>query len=155
MTEKRMRHILVLHGPNLNLLGKREPGIYGRTTMEQINAALTDLAAQLGAELRCLQSNHEGGLVDAIHDAMGWADGLVINAGAYTHTSVAIRDAITSVAIPAVEVHLSNVFARDAFRHHSYLAPVCLGSICGFGADSYTLGLRGLLDHLTRRESVV
>jgi len=150
-----MRHILVLHGPNLNLLGKREPGIYGRTTLEQINAALTDLAAQLGAELRIKQSNHEGELVDTIHDAMGWADGLVINAGAYTHTSVAIRDAITSVAIPAVEVHLSNVFARDQFRHHSYLAPVCLGSICGFGADSYALGLRGLLDHLTRREGVV
>ncbi len=155
MTEKRIRHILLLHGPNLNLLGKREPGIYGRTTLEQINAAMTDLAAQLGAELRVLQSNHEGGLVDAIHDAMGWADGLVINAGAYTHTSVAIRDAITSVAIPAVEVHLSNVFAREPFRHHSYLAPVCVASICGFGADSYTLGLRGLLDYLTRRDGVV
>ena len=149
MVEKLTKHIVVLHGPNLNLLGRREPGIYGVTTLDQINVALTDLAAQRGAELRIVQSNHEGELVDALHAAAGWADGVLINAGAYTHTSVALRDAIAGVGLPAVEVHLSNVFKREPFRRHSYLAPVCLGSICGFGANSYLLGLRGLLDHLT------
>jgi len=149
MSEKTTKHILVLHGPNLNLLGRREPGIYGRVSLDEINAALTELAAQLGAELRILQSNHEGELVDAVQAAWGWADGVLINAGAYTHTSVALRDAIAGVGLPAVEVHLSNVFAREPFRHHSYLAPVCIGTVCGFGPASYTLGLRGLLERLT------
>jgi len=145
---KSQYNILVLHGPNLNLLGRREVGIYGDTTLEQINQSLLELAEELGTELRILQSNHEGTLVDALHEAMDWADGVVINAGAYTHTSVAIRDAIAGVALPAVEVHLSNVFAREEFRHHSYLSSVCLASICGFGPASYTLGLRGMIDYL-------
>ena len=147
-TQSRRLHILVLHGPNLNLLGQREVGIYGNTTMEQINQTLQSLAGELNAEVKALQSNHEGGLVDALHEAVGWADGVVVNAGAYTHTSVALRDAIAGVALPAVEVHLSNVFTREPFRHYSYLTPVCLGSICGFGPASYELGLRGLIDHL-------
>lgn len=142
--------ILVLHGPNLNLLGRREVGIYGKATLAQIDDSLRELATELGVEVRTLQSNHEGAIVDAFHEAMRWANGVVINAGAYTHTSVAIRDAIAGSALPTVEVHLSNVFAREPFRHHSFLAPVCIASICGFGPASYTLGLRGLVDYLTR-----
>jgi len=140
--------ILVLHGPNLNLLGIREPGVYGTTTLEGINEALTELAAELSLELRILQSNHEGALVDAIQGAMGECQGILINPAAYTHTSVAIRDAIAAAALPAVEVHLSNVHAREAFRSHSYIAPVAVGQICGFGADSYLLGLRALAKRL-------
>lgn len=138
-----------MHGPNLNLLGHREPGIYGRETLDSINQSLQDAAVQLGVQLESFQSNHEGALVDAIHGAMGVQDGLLINPGAYTHTSIAIRDAIAAVALPTVEVHLSNVYRRESFRHHSYIAPVAVGQISGFGAFSYVLGLRALVHHLT------
>lgn len=144
-------HVLVLHGPNLNLLGRREVGIYGHATLDEINQALRELAQELGAELRIVQSNHEGVLVDALHEAAEWADGVLVNAGAYTHTSIALRDAIAGIGLPAVEVHLSNIFAREPFRHHSFLAPVCIGTICGFGSDSYLLGLRGLVAYIQRR----
>lgn len=147
MTEPAAR-ILVLHGPNLNLLGTREPGVYGTTTLKGINQALMALASELSLELRILQTNSEGAMVDAIQGAMEDCQGILINPAAYTHTSVAIRDAIAAVALPAVEVHLSNVHAREPFRSHSYIAPVALGQICGFGADSYLLGLRALAQRL-------
>lgn len=142
--------VLVLHGPNLNLLGLREPEIYGSTTIGQINQALDVDAKKLQVSVDCLQSNHEGVLVDAIHDARQTRQGIVINAGAYTHTSVAIRDAIAAVQIPTVEVHLSNIYTREEFRHYSYLAPVVVGQISGFGADSYRLGLQALVNYLNR-----
>jgi len=141
-----MPNVLILHGPNLNLLGTREPGVYGRVTLAQINAMLEEEAAARGVTLRILQSNHEGALVDAIHAAVGWADGIIINAGALTHYSYALRDAIAGVGIPTVEVHLSNIHAREPFRHTSVIAPVCRGQIAGFGARSYLLALWALLE---------
>lgn len=138
--------ILVLHGPNLNLLGTREPGVYGSLTMEDINARLVELGKALGAEVTCRQSNHEGVLIDALHDARAWAVGVVFNPGAYTHTSVALRDAVAAIGIPVVEVHLSNVYAREEFRHKSLLSAVCKGKISGFGWMSYALGLRALVE---------
>lgn len=146
-----MTNILILHGPNLNLLGTREPGVYGTVTLAQINAMLEEAAAKRGATLRILQSNHEGALIDAIHEARGWADGIVINAGAFTHYSYALRDAISSVGLPTVEVHLSNIHAREPFRHTSVIAPVCKGQIAGFGAQSYLMGLLALLGNEAER----
>jgi 3-dehydroquinate dehydratase-2 len=145
-----MANILVLHGPNLNLLGSREPEVYGKTTLAEIDAGLVALGRQRGAEVRCFQSNHEGALIDRIHEARGWANGLIVNAGGLTHTSVSLRDAIAGVALPTVEVHLSNVFAREGFRQRSRISGVCVAVVSGFGADSYRLGLEGLLARLAR-----
>jgi 3-dehydroquinate dehydratase II len=142
--------IAILHGPNLNLLGTREPGLYGSATLEQVNAALAELAADLDAGIETYQSNHEGALVDYIHGSADSVDGFVINAGAYTHTSIALRDALIGVALPFVEVHLSNVHAREEFRHRSLLAERAVGLVAGFGIDSYLLGLRALASHLQR-----
>ena len=144
--------ILVLHGPNLNLLGLREPGIYGSLTLAEINRLLESKAMELQAEVSSVQSNHEGVLVDAIHGALGKYQGIVINAGAYTHTSVALRDAIAGVNLPTVEVHLSNIYRREDFRHHSHIAPVVIGQVSGFGAQSYLLGLQALLYYIRSQE---
>jgi 3-dehydroquinate dehydratase-2 len=143
--------ILVIHGPNLNLLGKREPEIYGRTTLDEINSTLKKEAETLGIEVEFFQSNSEGEIVTRIQEATGKFDGLVINPAAYTHTSVAIRDAIVSTDIPTVEVHISNVYKREEFRRKSFISGVVVGVISGFGVDSYLLGLRGLINYLKKR----
>ena len=147
---KRRRRILVLHGPNLNLLGTREPDTYGRTTLAQIDEQLRSLATELGVAVDSFQSNSEGDLVDRIQAARREADAIVINAGAYTHTSVAVRDALLAAALPVVEVHLSNTYKREVFRHRSLIADVAVGQIVGFGADSYLLGLRAAANLLRR-----
>ncbi len=145
MTKSRL-HVLVLHGPNLNLLGQRQPEIYGRMTLREINAGLREAARGREAQLKIVQSNHEGVLIDSLHETRDWAEGVLINAAGYTHTSVALRDAIIATGHPTVEVHLSNIYAREDFRKESLLAPVCIGQISGFGWRSYLLGLTALLD---------
>lgn len=142
--------ILVLHGPNLNLLGLREPGIYGSLTLDQINLLLQEEALRLGVSVTHWQSNQEGLLVDAIQASLNCHQGIVINAGAYTHTSIAIRDALAAVKVPTVEVHLSNIYQRESFRHHSYIAPIAIGQISGFGVESYRLGLQAIVSYLRR-----
>ena len=146
-----MLKILLMHGPNLNLLGWREPGIYGTVGFDEINARMKRVAEENGAELHVFQSNSEGALVDAIHDARNWADGIVINPGAYAHYSIAIRDALSAVKLPTIEVHLSNVHAREEFRHKLVLSPVCVAVICGLGWRSYLYGLLALIEILKDR----
>ena len=143
-----MPSILILNGPNLNLLGTRQPEVYGSTTLKDIEQMCADAAQRLGVSVAFAQSNHEGTLVAQIHAAKGSHDGIVLNAGAYTHTSIALMDAISSVELPVIELHLSNVHAREAFRHTSYIAPVAIGLICGFGAHGYVLALEALSEHL-------
>ncbi|WP_424986703.1 type II 3-dehydroquinate dehydratase [Microbulbifer sp. S227A] len=143
-----MTGILILNGPNLNLLGTRQPEVYGTTTLAMVEDACRAHGEAIGLSVSCLQTNHEGGMVDAIHAARGVQAGLVINAGAYTHTSIALMDAVASVELPAVEVHLSNIHAREPFRHVSYLAKVALGQICGFGPQGYIMALDALKAHL-------
>jgi 3-dehydroquinate dehydratase-2 len=143
-----MPTVLVLNGPNLNLLGTRQPDVYGRTTLAEIETMCIETGAGLGLSVECLQSNHEGALIDAIQGCRGTRDGIVLNAGAYTHTSVALMDAIASAEVPVVELHLSNIHAREPFRHHSYIAPVAVGQICGFGPAGYRLALQALAQHL-------
>ena len=147
-----MDPILVLHGPNLNLLGERETAIYGDLKLEELDQKLVDLGASSGFEVRTAQSNSEGGLIDILHEARGWAKGVVLNPGGYSHTSVALRDAVAAIGIPVVEVHLSNISAREEFRHRSIISPVCAGQITGFGWQSYRLGLRALEGILNAEE---
>lgn len=145
--------ILVIHGPNLNMLGKREPEIYGSSTLDDVNARLAKEAKELGAEVEFFQSNSEGEIVGRIQAAMDSAEGILINPGAYTHTSVAIRDAILSTGLPVVEAHISNIYKREDFRQRSYVSGVALAVVSGFGAESYSLGLRGLVDYLKKAGS--
>lgn len=140
--------LLLLHGPNLNLLGEREPGVYGNKSLTEINQFITEYCSENEIEISIIQSNHEGILIDAIHDARNWAEGIVINPGGLTHTSVSLRDAISSIKIPVVEVHLSNVYRREEFRQKSFISAVCLGTISGFGWKSYLLGIRALKDFI-------
>jgi 3-dehydroquinate dehydratase-2 len=142
------RHVLLLNGPNLNLLGTREPDVYGTATLDDLVSEVTAHAAEHDVDLRASQSNIEGELINALHDAREWADGIIFNPGAYTHTSIALRDAISAIGLPVVEVHLSNVHSREPFRHRSMISAVCLGVIAGFGAKGYSLALAALLDHL-------
>ncbi|MEX0348648.1 MAG: type II 3-dehydroquinate dehydratase [Paracoccaceae bacterium] len=143
-----MANILVLNGPNLNLLGTRQPEVYGSTTLAMVEDACERHGSSIGLSISCAQSNHEGELIDLVHNARGTQDGIVLNAGAYTHTSIALMDAIASVELPVVEVHLSNIHAREPFRHGSYIAKVAVGQISGFGADSYILALDALAAHI-------
>ncbi len=140
--------LLLLNGPNLNLLGTREPEKYGNTTLKDIEEHLKELAQKNNVELDCYQSNHEGDIVDKIQQAKGNFDGIILNAGGYTHTSVAIRDAISGVQVPTVEIHLTNIHAREEFRHNSLISAVCIGQICGFGAYSYDLGFNAIVNYL-------
>ena len=142
--------VLLINGPNLNLVGKREPTIYGSQTLEDIQEELLTLACELGTKLRFFQSNSEGEMIDCIHNSAGSIDGILINAGAYTHTSIALRDALLGVAIPYVEVHLSNIYSREEFRHKSFLSDKALGLVCGFGANSYQLALQGIVSYLKK-----
>lgn len=146
-----MKQVLVLNGPNLNLLGTRQPDVYGHETLAMVEEACRAHGQSLGIEVTCLQSNHEGALLDAIHDAKGKHDGIIINAGAYTHTSIALMDAVFSVEIPTVEVHMSNIHARESFRHVSYLAKAAVGQICGFGSKGYLLALDALADKFQQK----
>jgi len=142
--------ILVMHGPNLNLIGTREPSIYGNITINEINSAISAFALKMGIEVNIVQSNSEGELIERIHSAIGLYDGILINPAAYTHTSIAIRDALSAAALPVVEVHLSNIHSREEFRSRSFIAPIAVGQISGFGPDSYLLGLRAIFNHLTK-----
>lgn len=144
--------VLIIHGPNLNLLGRREPGIYGASTLQQINNNLKELAKEMDVEIKLYQSNSEGDIVSFIGENADWADGIVINPAAYTHTSIAIRDALSAVCLPIVEVHLSNVFRREEFRHHSYISPIAVGVISGFGPESYYLALRALVNIINKKK---
>lgn len=138
--------VLILHGPNINLTGIREPDIYGSMTLEEIDDRLVEQGQKLGIEVICHQSNHEGVLIDALHEARKWADGVVFNPGGYSHTSVALRDAVAAIDIPVIEVHMSNIYAREDFRHQSFISSVCKGKIVGFGWKSYLLGLKAIID---------
>jgi 3-dehydroquinate dehydratase-2 len=142
------KHVLVIHGCNLNLLGKREPEIYGRKTLAEINDAIESLASELNLEVRIIQTNHEGEIIDAIQESVDWAHGIIINPAGFTTTSIGIYDAIKAVGLPAIEVHLSNIHAREPFRRHSMIAPACAGQVSGFGADSYLLAVRALATRL-------
>ena len=141
-----MAKVLVIHGPNLNMLGKRETGVYGNATLDEINNAVRLLAKELDADVSFFQSNSEGKLIDKIHEAAGTYDAIVINPGGYTHSSVALRDAVAAVNIPTVEVHMSNIYSREEFRHHSFISPVAVGQISGFGVNSYLIGLRAAVE---------
>ncbi len=147
---QQMTSLLVLNGPNLNLLGTRQPEVYGDTTLGQIESMCIAKGEEAGCKVTCLQSNHEGDLVEAIQSAQESYDGIILNAGAYTHTSVALMDAISSVGVPIIELHLSNIHAREEFRHKSFIAPVAVGQICGFGPYGYTLAIDAILDHLEK-----